>query len=138
MSANHGSNNPLLSNRPPRGRMCLGVLKGANFNVDTDQAIPIPTGGPFVIRQVIVTNASTNLTTAAGGFYTAASKGGVAFVANTQVFTACTAATKVQDCTLAAAGDDDTSSASTLYLSLTTPQGAAATADVYIFGDLLA
>lgn len=114
----------------------LGVLKGADMNTTGDQAIPIA-ASKCVIRRIVVANASISLTTAAGGFYTAAAKGGTAIVANTQVYSALTAASKFIDLTLAAILGTDVRTEGTLYLSLTTAQGAAATADVYIYGDVL-
>jgi len=125
-------------------RRLLGVLYGANMNVTTDNAIPmvlvpeIAAGtARYIVRGVQVTNASISLTTAAGGFYTAASKGGSAIVASTQAYSGLTATTKNLDCTLAAVAGTDIRTEGTLYLNLTTGQGAAATADVYIWGEIL-
>lgn len=112
----------------------IGVLKGANFNVTTDQAIPINIayGTKYAITDVWVTNSSLSLTTAVGGVYNAASKGGVAIVAAGQVYSACTSSGAVERCTIAAAGLTNIFTSNPLYLSLTTPQGAAATADIYV------
>lgn len=114
----------------------LGKLIGANMNVLTDQAIPITRIGTqkYLITKIVVTNASTSLTAADGGIYTATSKGGTAVVAATQVYTALTSATVALDLTLAV---NNTYTVSNLYLSLTGTQGAAATADVYVFGIIL-
>ena len=126
----------------------IGALKGANFNVTTDQAITIrtPSGVKYLVTDILVTNASTALTTAQGGVYTAASKGGAALVGAAQAYTNATGTTGsgtaavsgVQAATLAAAAQNNTYAATTLYLSLTTAQGATATADVYVFGIPLA
>ena len=102
---------------------------GANFNITTDQAITLPTG-TWDITGIEVTNASTSMTTAVGGFYTAASKAGTAVVAATQVYTALTTALIVLACTRAASPKVTT----TLYFALTTGQGAAATADIRLYG----
>jgi hypothetical protein len=118
------------------GRVLLGVLKGANFNSTSDQAIPITGAGKYVITGIRVTNASASLTLAVGGFYAAASKT-TALVGAGQVYTALTATSKYLDCTLAALVGTDVRTESTLYLSLTVAQGSAATADVYIFGEVL-
>jgi hypothetical protein len=72
-----------------------------------------------------------------GGFYTAASEGGTIIVANTQIYVLLTAAAKFLDVTLAAILGTDVRTETTLYFSLTTGQGSAATADIYIFGDPL-
>ena len=118
-------------------RMILLASKiGANMNSSADQVLTMASGlTKYIIRRITVTNASVNLTTAAGGFYTAASKGGTTVVANTQVYSALTASTKFVDLTLAAGVTVDVVTAALLYLSLTTPQGVAATADVYVFGE---
>lgn len=115
----------------------LGKLIGANMNITTDNTIPISLdqGTKFVIEKIIVMNASINLTTAAGGVYTATAKGGSAVVANTQVYSALTGATKMVSLTLAIT--DTVWTVSNLYLNLTTAQGAAATADVYVMGYVL-
>lgn len=116
----------------------LGSLIGADFNSTADQAITIASGiTKYVIRRIVVVNASLNLTTAVGGLYGAAAKSAPNIVANTQVYTALTAAAKFVDLTLTALCGTDIFTQGTIYLSLTTPQGAAATADVFVFGDVV-
>jgi hypothetical protein len=114
----------------------LGQLIGANMNVLTDQAIPITRIGTkrYQITRITVTNASTSLTAADGGIYTATSKGGTAVVAATQLYTALTSSTVALDLTLAV---NNTYNVNNLYLSLTGTQGAAATADVRVYGYIL-
>lgn len=116
----------------------VGRLIGANMNVTTDQLIPITLQAEnFKLVEILVTNASISLTTAVGGIYTAASKGGTALVANSQVYSALTAAGKFKDLTLANSALTDLVASATqtdLYFSLTTAQGAAATADIYVYG----
>lgn len=114
----------------------LSKLTSANMNVTTDQAIKIG-AAKYVIRRIVVTNASTNLTLAAGGIYDTTSKGGNTIVAAAQVYTALTASTKFLDLTLDTTATTTALTSATLYLSLTTGQGGAATADVYIFGEIL-
>lgn len=118
----------------PLETRCVGRLISGNFNSTADQAINI-SAKKYVIRRVVVTNASTSLTLSVGGLYDAASKGGTTLVANTQVYSALTASTKVLDLTLNAL--TDVSTVATLYLSLTVAQGGAGTADVFIFADVL-
>lgn len=113
----------------------VGVLKGANFNVTTDQIVKM-NAGTYIIRKIVVTNASVSLTTAAGGFYPAASKGGTAIVAATQVYTANTAAGKITSCTLTAINNTDVQGGN-IYFALTTAQGVAATADIYVYADII-
>ena len=114
----------------------IGRLLGANMNVTTDQIIPlfVPAAAKFRLTKITVLNASVSLTTAVGGVYTALSKGGTAVVANTQVFSSLTTPVKAVDLTLA--NTDAEVAATQLYLSLTTAQGAPATADIYVFGDV--
>lgn len=114
----------------------LGKLIGANMNSTADQAIPI-LPGRYIVRRIVGVNPSTSLTLAAGGIYTAASKGGTAIVAAAQLWSGLTATSKFIDATLAAILTTDWRTESTLYLSLTVAQGAAATMDLYIIGDAL-
>lgn len=117
----------------------LASIIGADFNSTGDQAM----GGlpaKYIARRIVVTNASVDLSAAtvpAGGIYTAAAKGGTAIVAAAQLYSALTTANKWLDLTIAAAAlsGTDILIAATLYLSLTTAHGAAATADVYVFGE---
>lgn len=134
--ANFLATGPNLLNKPLNNQHVLASKLGANMNITTDQAIVMP-AGRWVVRKIVVDNASISLTTAAGGIYTAASKGGTAIVAAAQVYSALTASDKFLDLTLAAAMATDILTATTIYFSLTTAQGAAATADIFIIGDRL-
>jgi hypothetical protein len=117
----------------PNSQRVLGQLRGANFNVTTDQAIAI-NATVFQITSIVVTNCSASLTLAVGGFYSAASKGGTPIVAATQVYSALTASTVLLNPTVAATPLITRFTVSSVFLSLTTAQGAAATCDVYIVG----
>ena len=116
----------------------IGRLLGANMNSTADQAIPMFNGSlPYRVTKISVKNASVSLTTAAGGIYPAAAKGGTPIVAATQVYSALTGSTLALDLTIAATpGITEYAAATPLFLSLTTAQGAAATADIFVFGDL--
>ena len=126
-------------------RIECGVLRGANFNITTDQAIPISSPTGFMIDSIVITDPSVSLTTAAGGFYTATSKGGVTVVAAAQAYSALTTNTASTTgnallATISTAGNTTAfpgfggaSPLTTLYLSLTTGQGAAATANVRVY-----
>ena len=120
----------------------IGRLLSANMNSTADQAIPlfIPAGIPYRPTKISVRNASVSLTTAVGGIYTAASKGGTAIVASGQAYSALTASTLNLDLTIVVAVVSLTvlPAGTLLYLSLTTGQGAAATADLFIYADLAA
>jgi hypothetical protein len=118
--------------------MLLGRLIGANMNETTDQSFVMTNWAalnPFRITKITAKNASVSLTTAAGGVYPVASKGGTAIVAAAQVFSTLTAAAIALDLTLAA-GTTVYPKGGKAILSLTTAQGAAATADFYLFGDI--
>ena len=118
------------------GGILLGELIGANMNSTGDQQIVIFSApAKYIIRRIVATNASLSLTTAVGGIYTAVSKGGTAVVANSQAYSTLSASTKFLDLTLAS--NTDYRTATSLYLSLTTPQGAAATADIFVYGDIV-
>lgn len=113
----------------------LFKLIGANFNITTDQQLVPTFNGKFRVKRFVVANASTSLTTAAGGIYPAASKGGTAQVASGQVYSALTTALKALELTLNNASAV-LAAATPLYFALTTPQGGAATGDIYAYGDV--
>ena len=138
-----GGTNPTVC---AAGMTCvLGVLRGANLNVTTDQSITIqpivagqngylPSITKYIVTGMFVTNCSISTTTAAGGLYTAASKGGTALVAAAQTYTNCTASNTMQTATLAAAAQSFVATGGTIYFSLTSAQGSADTGDVYVLG----
>ena len=109
----------------------LGVATGVNVNTTGDSAvIQIVNSTNYSVYQVIFVNASTSLTTAAAGVWTAANKGGTNIVANAAL-SANTGPTIVSQATVATT---NTQSSQNLYVNVGTAQGAAATVDVYVFG----
>lgn len=123
---------------PNIGMGVCGVLKGANMNSTADQAIAInlPNGGAnYLLNSIRVVNPSTSLTTVQGGMYTGAGKTGFNIVAATQYYSGLT--TNAPNTANNQIGLTITNfvehNANPVYLSLTTPQGAAATADIYIY-----
>lgn len=130
----------------PTGRFIVSG-RSYNFNTTADQPIAIPQYiTAFRLANIIITNASISLTTAQGGFYPAASKGGTPIVANSQAYSALTTSAGLLTATLASFGSNTRFSSANLgtiggllaiWLSLTTPQGAAATADIYFVIDNL-
>jgi hypothetical protein len=123
----------------PGHDQALFRLIGANMNVTTDQLFSIigniaPTS--YLISSIRVLNASISLDTAAGGVYNAVSKpaGGI-LVAAAQAYSTLTGSTLGLDLTKTALANGAQSAVP--YFSLTTAQGAAATADLYIFGRIL-
>lgn len=119
--------------RYSRGSILLGTAS-CDANTTGDTAIPI-IAASYIVRKIVAYNASISLTTVAGGIYTAAAKGGSVLVAATQVYSALTASTKFLDLTLQAPATTDVQSSANLYFSPTTPQGAAATVTVEVWGD---
>ena len=113
--------------------IALFQLISANMNITTDQAFTkLLSFTNFLITRIRALNSSGNLTTAAGGIYTAAAKGGNAIVAAGQAYATLTGSTIGLDLTLAAVGAG--LQTATPILSLTTGQGSAMTCDMYIMG----
>lgn len=113
-----------------------GVLKGANFNSTADQPIILTTSSAnFRIQSIIVTNPSMSMSTAVGGFYITTAKGGTPIVATSQVYSALAtnAANTAGNMLVLATPASTQYNTSTVYFSLTTAQGAAATADIYVY-----
>lgn len=120
------------------GYTLIAYLKGANMNVTTDQKMTmlIPVGQNYTPAQMYVTNCSTSLTTAAGAVYDAASKtGNILFGTTLTTYAGCTGAGTAGPAAATTAGTKVVDPQTTPpILSLTTAQGAAATADIYIWG----
>lgn len=113
----------------------LFILSAANFNSTADQQFTPYFIGKYRITKITAQNTSVNaMPTAVGGIYTGASKTGTTIVANTQVYTGMTNSLIALDLTLAVP-DAIQASGTSLYFSLTTPKGGAATADLYVWGD---
>lgn len=116
------------------------VAQGVDFNDTADYQILLPTTlQQFQLTGIVITNASVSLTTAVGGFYPTTSKGGTPIVSAAQAYSSLTAASKLLAATLASYGsttlfDRNILTDWAIYFALTTPQGAAATADIYIQG----
>ena len=119
--------------RPVRSTVLLAEAIGLNFNVTTDQQILIREWPRYIVEHIEVSNASLSLTTAVGGFYTAPSKAGRVLVAASQAYSGLTDAelALMLPCALS---PQRWLTGPAIYLSLTTPQGAAATADVRVWG----
>ena len=117
------------------GNILLGVVIGANFNQVADVQIPlIDTPTKFRVRSVTLTNGSINPTTARFGIFSGAGGTGTTIVKASTTPSLGTAAT-LQDLTVTET--TAISGTGSIYLNLTTAQGAAATVDVYVWGDIL-
>ncbi len=108
----------------------LASYQGVNVNATGDTVLPILNTGNYSVSNVIFTNASTSLTTALAGVFTAPSAGGTAIVANAAL-SALTGATVVSQRTVASTAS---ATGQNLYVNVGTAQGAAATMDVYVYG----
>ena len=124
-TSSHPSN--LATNQALR---LIGSAQSVNLNTVGDTVAPILVSGRVSVASVIVTNASTDLTTAQLAVYTAPSAGGTA-VKSAAALTNNSTAAKVN---VLAATSTDAITGTPLYIRCTTAQGAAATADVFIYG----
>ena len=123
---NHPSN--LATNQAYR---LLAAAQSVNLNAVGDTiANIINDSGNISVQDVIVANASVDLTTAQLAVYTGAGATGTA-VKTAYALTGNSATDKV---VVTAADDTDAIDVDKLYIRCTTAQGAAATADVYIYG----
>lgn len=122
---NHPSN--LASNQAIR---LLASYQGVNVNATGDTVLPILNTGSYSVSNVIFTNASTSLTTALAGVFTAPSAGGTGIVANAAL-SALTGSTVVSQRTVASTAAQ---TGQNLYVNVGTAQGAAATMDVFVYG----
>ena len=108
----------------------LASYQSVNVNATGDTVLPILDTGSYSVSNVIFTNASTSLTTALAGVFTAPSAGGTGIVANAAL-SALTSASVVSQRTVASTA---ALSGPNLYLNVGTAQGAAATMDVFVYG----
>ncbi len=128
----------------------LGKLIGANFNITTDQAITI-NGSTFIVTDLLITNASIDLDTAAdgeindivlrGGNQIATTVSGISeqlreLSASNRFINNYTAMRSTAS-TDGLVKTNQTTAISAIYFSLGIPQGATAIADIYIFGFVL-
>jgi hypothetical protein len=115
------------------GIRLLFVLRSANMQLTADQIFTRRFFGaawdPTFITAVWTSGAFSGA--CAGGIYSAASKGGSAIVASAQSYSGLTGALTQTNCTVLAA---TTTFLDTPFLSLTTGNGAALTADIRIYG----
>jgi hypothetical protein len=124
-NTNHPSN--LATNQALR---LIASAEGVNLNSVGDTIAPILASGRVSVQSIIVTNASVDLTTAQLAVYTGAAASGTA-IKTAYALTSNTTAAKV---VVTAATSTDAVTGTPLYIRNTTAQGAAATADVFIYG----
>ena len=121
----HPSN--LSSNQAIR---LLAVFTGVNVNATGDTVLPIINTTGYSVSNVVFTNASISLSSAAAGLFTAPSAGGTGIVANAAL-SALTGPTIVSQRTVASTAIQ---AGQNLYVNVGTAQGAASTMDVYVYG----
>jgi len=108
----------------------LAVATGVNVNATGDQAVlPIINSSNYSVSNVVFTNASVSLSSAAAGLFTAPSASGG--IVSNAALSALTGSTVVSQRTVASTA---TQTSQNLYLNVGTAQGAAATMDVYVYG----
>lgn len=108
----------------------IASAQGVNLNQVGDTVAPILAAGSVSVQSVIVANASVSLTTAQLGVYTGAGATGTA-VKSAYALSGNSTTTAV---VVTAATSTAAISGTPLYIRCTTAQGAAATADVFIYG----
>jgi hypothetical protein len=108
----------------------IASAQSVNLNSVGDTLAQILVAGRVSVAYILVTNASISLTTAQIAVYTLPAAGGTGVLTATSLSGATTAAKVVNS----AASSTDAIAGLNLYVRNTTAQGAAATADVFIYG----
>lgn len=130
-----GGGGATINNTVTGANRVLCSIRAANMNSTADQICTIPAAvTAWAPLSIMATNCTGTLTLAVGGFYPAASKGGTTLVSSAQAYSALTAATQVLITTMAAGIATTRYTVSTVYFSLTTAAGGAATCDIYVTG----
>jgi hypothetical protein len=111
----------------------IGALSSVDCNVGPADT-SITTGSTrYRIDKVVIFSASISLTTATCGLFTAAGGAGTTIAAD-QAMSALTSSSKYDDLSLEAVVGTDAFTSGTIYFRIGTPQGAAATCSVRIYG----
>ncbi len=124
-ASNHPSN--LATNQALR---LIASAQGVDLNAVADTIAPILVAGNVSVQSIIVANASTSLTTAELAVYTGPGATGTA-VKSAYALSGNNSTTAV---VVTAATSTASITTTPLYIRCTTAQGAAATADVFIYG----
>lgn len=123
-TSNHPSN-PALN----QAIRLIGSLQGMDLNKIADTVVTVLDTNSWAGLLILVTNASTNMTTAEMSIFTAPNGGGTNM--GTPVLNTLTNQFKISAFNPMV---DERQVVNTLYFRCTTPQGAPATADVYLYG----
>jgi len=134
-----GTSVATIVNAPTDGKyisQILFVIRGADLTSTADQAFTkLFTGTNWFVSRVITVRKTWAFgITCAGGIYTGASKSGNAIVGALQSYAGLSGAGKLADLTLAAILGTDVQTSSNLYLSLTSGNTGALTADIFVLG----
>ena len=108
----------------------LASAQSVNLNATGDTVMPVINTARYSVSNVVFTNASTSLTTAAAGVFPAASAGGTAIVSNAAL-SGQTSASVVTNATI---NSTAALTGQNIYFNVGTAQGAAATMDVFVYG----
>jgi len=111
----------------------LASYQSVNLATTGDTVLPVLNTGSYSVSNVIVTNASTNLSTATvpfAGVFTAPGASGTAIVANATL-SALTGSTVVSQRTVASTAAQ---TGQNLYFNVGTASSYAATVDVFVYG----
>lgn len=111
----------------------LGSLTAVNLNVSGDTLIPIVGSTRYRITRIVIENASISLSTVTVGIFSAA--GGIGTIAADQAVSGATGTNKFVSLTISSIGLTDIFTGTDLYFRVGTPQGAAATGNIWLFGE---
>lgn len=116
-------------------QILLFALRSANMQLTTDQLIKkMAAFTTYKVTQVVAVRKTGAFSVAClGGIYPAPAKGGTPLVGAAQSYANLTGAGKIVDATLATVNSTDAQTGQ-LYLSLSTGNSAALTADVFVYG----
>lgn len=121
----------VITNVKDQGERLLGKLIDVDLNTTNDQSIDIISGNKRITR-IVLSNASSSISTSVGGIYDGAGKTGVQYVSSAQSYSGLKETSSLE-ATLA----EDYFEGDILYFSLTTAEGSAETCDIYVYGELL-
>ena len=108
----------------------LASAQSVNLNATGDTVMPVINTSRYSVSNVVFTNASISLTTAAAGVFPSAAAGGTAIVSNVAL-SGQTSASVVTNATI---NNTAALTGQNIYFNVGTAQGAAATMDVFVYG----
>ena len=108
----------------------LASAQSVNLNATGDTVMPVINTSRYSVSNVVFTNASISLTTAAAGVFPSAAAGGTAIVSNV----ALSGQTSAAVVTAATVNNTAAQTGQNIYFNVGTAQGAAATMDVFVYG----